>query len=64
MKKHKGITNSILDLVGETPLIRLNNITKKLDGQFLVKYEAFNPGHSMKDRIAIHIIEEAERKGI
>ncbi len=64
MKKHKGITNNILDLVGETPLIRLNNITKELDGQFLVKYEAFNPGHSMKDRIAIHIIEEAERKGI
>lgn len=64
MKKHKGIANNILDLVGETPLIQLNNITKELDGQFLVKYEAFNPGHSMKDRIAIHIVEEAERKGI
>ena len=64
MKKHKGITNSILDLIGDTPLIRLNKITKKLDGQFLVKYEAFNPGHSMKDRIAIHIVEEAERRGI
>jgi len=64
MKKHKGITNSILDLVGETPLIRLNNITAQLDGQFLVKYEAYNPGHSMKDRIAIHIVEEAERRGI
>ncbi len=64
MKKHKGITNSILDLVGETPLIRLNNITAQLDGQFLAKYEAYNPGHSMKDRIAIHIVEEAERRGI
>ncbi len=64
MKKHKGITNSILDLVGETPLIRLNNITAQLDGQFLVKYEAYNPGHSMKDRIAIHIVEEAEHRGI
>jgi len=64
MKKHIGITNSILDLVGETPLIRLNNITAQLDGQFLVKYEAYNPGHSMKDRIAIHIVEEAERRGI
>ncbi|HBK71297.1 MAG TPA: cystathionine beta-synthase [Flavobacteriaceae bacterium] len=64
MKKHKGITNSILDLVGETPLIRLNTITAQLDGQFLVKYEAYNPGHSMKDRIAIHIVEEAERRGI
>ncbi len=64
MKKHKGITNNILDLIGETPLIRLNKITNKYDGDFLVKYEAFNPGHSMKDRIAIHIVEEAERRGI
>jgi cystathionine beta-synthase len=64
MKKHSGITNNILDLVGDTPLIQLNKITKELDGQFLAKYEAYNPGHSMKDRIAIHIIEEAERKGI
>ncbi len=64
MKKHNGITNSILDLVGDTPLIRLNKITKELDGQFLAKYEAFNPGHSMKDRIATHIVEQAEKRGI
>ena len=64
MKKHKGITNSILDLIGDTPLVRLNNITKELDGQFLAKYEAFNPGHSMKDRIATHIVEQAEKRGI
>jgi len=64
MKKHNGIANNILDLVGETPLIKLNKITNEFDGQFLAKYEAFNPGHSMKDRIAIHIVEEAERKGI
>lgn len=64
MKKNKGISNNILDLVGETPLIKLNKITKKLNGQFLAKYEAFNPGHSMKDRIAIHIVEQAEKRGI
>ena len=64
MEKHKGITNTILDLIGETPLIKLNKITQELDGQFLAKYEAYNPGHSMKDRIAVHIIEEAERRGI
>ncbi len=64
MKKHKGITNSILDLIGDTPLVRLNNITKEFDGQFLAKYEAFNPGHSMKDRIATHIVEQAEKRGI
>ena len=64
MKKHNGITNNILDLVGDTPLLRLNKITEKLDGQFLAKYEAFNPGHSMKDRIATHIVEQAEKRGI
>ncbi len=64
MKKHKGITNTVLDLIGETPLIKLNKITQELDGLFLAKYEAFNPGHSMKDRIAVHIIEAAERRGI
>ena len=64
MKKHDGITNSILDLVGDTPLLRLNKITKELDGQFLAKYEAFNPGHSMKDRIATHIVDQAEKRGI
>ena len=64
MKKHNGITNSILDLIGDTPLVRLNNITKEFDGQFLAKYEAFNPGHSMKDRIATHIVEQAEKRGI
>ena len=64
MKKHNGIANNILDLIGDTPLIRLNKITKNLDGQFLAKYEAFNPGHSMKDRIATHIVEQAEKRGI
>lgn len=56
--------NSILDLVGNTPLIRLNRITEKLTGNFFAKVEAFNPGHSAKDRIAVHIIEEAEHKGL
>lgn len=64
MKEHNGITNNILDLVGNTPLLRLNKITNELDGQFLAKYEAFNPGHSMKDRIACHIVEQAEKRGI
>jgi cystathionine beta-synthase len=56
--------NNILELVGNTPLIKLNRITKELTGNFYAKVEAFNPGHSAKDRIALHIIEEAERKGI
>lgn len=56
--------DSILDLVGNTPLIKLNKITAHLTGNFYAKVEAFNPGHSAKDRIAVHIIEEAEQKGI
>lgn len=56
--------DNILELVGNTPLVRLNNSTKQLTGNFFAKVEAFNPGHSSKDRIAIHIIEEAERKGL
>ncbi len=56
--------NSILELIGNTPLIRLNKITAPLTGNFYAKVEAFNPGHSSKDRIAVYIIEEAERKGI
>lgn len=64
MNRNKGITNSILELVGETPLIKLHQITKHLPGSYYAKFEAFNPGHSAKDRIALHIIQDAEKKGI
>lgn len=64
MTKNIGITDNVLDLIGESPLLKLNKITAGLHGTFYAKYEGFNPGHSMKDRIALHIIEEAERKGI
>ncbi len=56
--------NNILELIGNTPLIRLNKMVNHLTGNFYAKVEAFNPGHSSKDRIAAYIIEEAERKGI
>ncbi|MBC29814.1 MAG: cystathionine beta-synthase [Muricauda sp.] len=56
--------NNILELVGKTPLIKLNRIAESLTGNFYAKVEAFNPGHSSKDRIAVYIIEEAERRGI
>jgi len=64
MIRNKGITNSILELVGETPLIKLHKITKNLPGSYYAKFEAFNPGHSAKDRIALHIVKDAEKKGI
>ncbi|WP_340074031.1 cysteine synthase family protein [Leptobacterium sp. I13] len=56
--------NNILELIGNTPLIKLNKTTNEIPGNFYAKVEAFNPGHSTKDRIALYIIEEAERRGI
>lgn len=64
MKENQKVVNSVLDLIGNTPLIKLNAITKDFKGNYFSKVEAFNPGHSPKDRIALYIIEEAERKGI
>lgn len=64
MKEQIKAYNSVLDLIGNTPLIKLNRITENLEGNFYAKVESFNPGHSTKDRIALYIIEEAERQGI
>lgn len=58
------VFDNVLDMVGNTPLIRLKKITSGFKGSFFAKVEAFNPGQSSKDRIALHIIEEAERQGI
>ena len=54
--------NNILELIGNTPLIKLNEIVKDIPGNFYAKLEAVNPGHSNKDRIALHILESAEKK--
>ncbi len=64
MTKSKHVYDNVLQLIGRTPLIKLNSVTEGFDGNFFAKVEAFNPGHSAKDRIALHIIEEAERQGI
>ena len=64
MKDNLQVFDNVLDLIGKTPLIKLNKLTTSFDGDFYAKVEAFNPGHSSKDRIALHIIEEAERQGI
>lgn len=63
MKEIKAYLN-VLELIGNTPLIQLNRITSQMKGNFYAKVEGFNPGHSAKDRIAIHIIEKAEKQGI
>src|SRR5690554_4813781 len=64
MKHRNQVFNNVLDLVGETPLIKINKLTTKFEGTFYAKVEAFNPGHSSKDRIALYIIEQAEKQGI
>ena len=64
MKKYNKIADSVLDLIGETPMVRLQRITTRMEGSFFAKLEGFNPGHSTKDRIALNIIEEAEKSGL
>ena len=64
MKDSIQAIDNVLDLIGNTPLVKLNRITNEFKGNFFAKVEAFNPGHSTKDRIALYIIEEAERRGI
>lgn len=64
MKKEIKAYSNVSELIGQTPLIKLNKITAAMKGDFYAKVEAFNPGHSTKDRIALYIIEQAEKKGI
>ena len=57
------IHNSILDLVGKTPLVRINNMVTEKDAEVIGKCEFFNPAGSVKDRIGLSMIEDAERRG-
>ncbi|MBJ34563.1 MAG: cystathionine beta-synthase [Flavobacteriaceae bacterium] len=55
--------NNILETVGNTPLIKLNCITKSIKSDVFAKVESFNPGNSVKDRMALKMIEDAEKEG-
>jgi len=55
--------NSIIDTIGNTPLVKLNKTAKGIKGTILVKIEYFNPGNSVKDRMAIKMVEDAEKEG-
>ena len=57
------IYNSITELIGNTPIIKLNNIVPEDAADVYVKIESFNPGSSVKDRIALRMIEDAEKAG-
>jgi len=58
------IHNNILETIGDTPIVNLNRIGAGLPGRLVVKVEYFNPGHSMKDRMAIKMVEDAEKAGL
>jgi len=63
MKSYPGVRNSIIETIGNTPLVRLNKVTRGVAPDVLAKIEYFNPGGSVKDRIGISIIEDAEKSG-
>lgn len=58
------IYNNITELIGKTPLVRLNKLSKEYDAEIVAKIEYFNPGGSVKDRIGLAMIEDAEKRGL
>ena len=56
--------NSIIETIGNTPLIKLNHITSEIEALVLAKVESFNPGNSVKDRMALKMVEDAEAAGL
>lgn len=58
------IYNSIIETIGNTPLVKLNRLTRGVKGTVLAKVEYFNPGNSTKDRMALKMVEDAEKAGI
>lgn len=59
----KKIYNNVLETIGNTPLVKLNRITKEIKATVLAKIETTNPGNSIKDRMALKMIEDAEKSG-
>jgi len=62
--KGKKILSNILETIGNTPLVKLNRLTEGIEAAVLAKLEFFNPGGSVKDRIGIFMIEDAQKKGL
>ena len=54
---------NILETIGNTPLVKINKLAAEVPGLVLAKYETFNPGNSVKDRMALTMIEDAEADG-
>jgi cysteine synthase A len=64
MNEEKKVANSVLELIGSTPMVRLNKVVDKESAVIYAKLEFFNPGASVKDRICLSMIKDAEDKGI
>ncbi|WP_018131741.1 cysteine synthase A [Effusibacillus pohliae] len=58
------VANSIAELIGRTPIVKLHKVAGPEDAEIYLKLESFNPGGSVKDRIALSMVEEAEKEGI
>ena len=63
MRPIKKVYDNILETIGHTPMIKLNNIAEDIPATVLAKVEYFNPGNSVKDRIALKMVENAEKEG-
>src|SRR4051794_22454779 len=59
-----GIAEDATQLIGNTPLVRLNRFAANLPGTLVAKLEAMTPGYSVKDRIGVAMIDDAERRGL
>ena len=60
----RQVFDNILGTIGHTPLVRLNKIAREIEATVYAKVETFNPGHSIKDRMALKMIEDAEKAGL
>ena len=58
------VFNNVLDTIGNTPLIKINKLAKEVPALVLAKVETTNPGNSVKDRMAVKMIEDAEKAGL
>ena len=61
--QHMEYAENILETIGQTPLVKMNKLTAELPCLVLAKYETFNPGNSVKDRMAVQMVEDAEKEG-
>lgn len=64
VKEKMKVVNSVLDLIGNTPMVRLDKLTRNIKAKVFVKLEFLNPSGSIKDRIALEMIEQAEKDGV